>query len=290
MTMFTSQKLFLLFLITAISFSFAFGQEKKDKQTQAATLKRTTTKTENRKFSFGSSLTLLGAPFGSITIEGWNKSEVDITADIELTASTEEDLAMMAKVNGFHIIEDFNSMRILTVGMHDKAYMKKYAKNFPKRLLGQLWKVDYKIKVPANCDMEISAGKGAITLKGVEGAISLNAAESNVDLTLTGGYIRSTIGSGKVNINMASRGWRGVGTSIQLGAGEMILNLPTNFNAYINADVLRNGSLENNYPNLKPEKLTTATAKSIQGVAGTGGAPLKFVVGDGTLKINEQKQ
>ncbi len=288
----TSKKLFLSILFTLISFSFVFGQEKTDKQTtpQTATLKRTTTKHETRKLLHGGSVVLLGAPFGSITIEGWNKSEVDITADIELTANTEEDLAIMAKVNDFHVLEESNSLRILTVGTHDKGYMKKYAKDFPKRLLEQLWKVDYRIKVPSNCDMEISGGKGAITLKGVEGAISLNAAESNMDLTLTGGYIRSTIGIGKVNINMASRSWRGVGTSIQLGAGEMNLNLPTNFNAYIDADVLRKGNVENNYPNLKPEKLTTATAKSIQGIAGSGGAPLKFVVGDGTLKINEQKQ
>lgn len=293
--MFTNQKfirlfnrsLTLLFLLSCFVFVSAQGN---DKQTaQALTLKRSATKHETRSLSYGSSITILGAPSGSITIEGWNKSEVDITADIELQAATEEDLAKLAVVNGFIIDEDFNAIKILTVGTHDKDYMKRSAKNFPKKLLGLPWKIDYKIRVPAMCDVDINVGKGAINFKGVEGAIIINAAESDATMTLSGGYVRATIGRGKVDINLTARSWRGVGTDIKLGVGEMNLAIPASFNAYISADVLRVGKIENNYPTLKPEKLTKATDKSIQGVAGTGGTSLKFVVGDGTLRINQKE-
>jgi hypothetical protein len=282
---------FILSLLMMFCFSFANGQGKNDKQTtQTPTLKRTTTKTETRSFSYGGSLIILGAPNGSVTIEGWNKSQVEVTADIEIQANTEDDLTKLAAVNGFIIDEDFNSLKLLTVGTHDKAYMKRYAKNFPKQLLGLPWKIDYRIKVPAMCDLDINLGKGAISLKGVEGAITINAAESNATLTLTGGYVRTTIGRGTVSINITSRSWRGTGAITQLGAGEMNLTLPVGFNAYITADVLRIGKIENSYPTLKPKQFTTPTEKSIEGVAGTGGTNLKFVVGDGTLRIRSTEQ
>ncbi len=282
-----NQILLVSFLLCC--FVFANGQGN-DKQTaQVLTLKRTATKHETKSLSYGSSITILGAPSGSVTIEGWNKSEVDITAEIELQAATEEDLAKLAVVNGFMVDEDFNSIKILTVGTHDKDYMKRAAKNFPKNLLGLPWKIDYKIKVPAMCDIDINIGKGALDLKGVEGAVTINAAESIATMALTGGYVRATIGRGKVDINLSARSWRGVGTDIKLGAGEMNLSFPQSFNAYIRAEVLRIGKIENNYPTLKPEKLTKATDKAIQGVAGTGGTTLKFTVGDGTLRINQKE-
>src|SRR3982751_2346951 len=52
--------------------------------TNAVLLTRTTTRHETRKLGYGGTLTILGAPSGSITIEAWQRSEVEITADIEL--------------------------------------------------------------------------------------------------------------------------------------------------------------------------------------------------------------
>src|SRR5215207_4020299 len=119
--------------------------QQQEKKTAAAlsqsppALKRTTSRHEVRRFAYGSSLTILGAPAGSITIEAWPKSEVDITADIELLANTEEELALLATANSFTVDEDANHIRILTTGTHDKTFMKRVAKKFPKALLNLPW-------------------------------------------------------------------------------------------------------------------------------------------------------
>src|SRR5438105_2191053 len=80
-------------LLCALSHSIVSAQQKEKSAPPApqATLTRTTTKHEARRFGYGSSLTIIGAPAGSLIIEAWNKSEVDITADIELHAATESD-------------------------------------------------------------------------------------------------------------------------------------------------------------------------------------------------------
>jgi hypothetical protein len=251
----------------------------------APTLKRTTTRHESRRFSYGSTLTVLGAPSGSVTIEAWSRSEVDITADIELQADTEEDLARLSQVNSFILDEDVNHLRIVTTGTHDKKFMRRAAKDFPKKLLSLPWKIDYHLRVPASLDLEIDVGRGAFSLTGVEGAIRFTAVESDAKLTLTGGSLIATVGRGSINLNLAARSWRGRGADVRLATGDLTIELPAGFSADINADILRSGQIENTYTALEPRERTTTTPRSIKARAGAGGPILGFTVGDGTLRI-----
>lgn len=288
----TTSLLLFLALATLLSQSVASAQ-KKDKKSASVmppALKRMTSRHEVRRFNYGSSLTIVGAPAGSITIEAWPKSEVEITADIELLAHSEEELALLATVNGFTIDEDANHLRILSTGTHDKTFMKRAAKKFPKALLNLPWKIDYRIRVPAMCDLTIDAGRGAFNLSGVEGSISLKALESDATLALTGGAVTATIGGGSVKVNLATRSWRGAGAIIQLALGDLTIELPAGFNADINADVLRSGQIENSYPTLVPHERTTFTPRSIKGRAGAGGATLSLKVTDGTIRIKKADQ
>jgi hypothetical protein len=280
--------LLLLALATLLSQSVVSAQKKdKNAPVMPPALKRTTSRHDVRRFNYGSSLTIVGAPAGSITIEAWPKSEVDVSADIELLANTEEELALLAVVNSFTIDEDVNHIRILSTGTHDKAFMKRVAKKFPKTLLNLPWKIDYRIRVPGNCDVTIDAGRGAINLSGVEGAISLKALESDATLVLTGGAVTATVGAGSVKVIVATRSWRGAGAIIQLALGDLTIDLPAGFNADINADVLRSGQIENSYPTLVPHERTAFTTRSVKGRAGAGGATLSFKVTEGTIRIKK---
>jgi hypothetical protein len=141
-------------------------------------LTRSTRRRESSRFSHGGTVTLVGAPRGAVTVEGWNRNEVEVTAEIELKAETEAELDRLAKVNNFVFDVDLNHISILTVGTHDRAYMKKSAKDFPKKLLNLPWRIDYRLRVPANTDLEISAGYGPLKVSAVEGAMRLSATES----------------------------------------------------------------------------------------------------------------
>ena len=253
----------------------------------APSLTRTTTRREVRRLNYGSTLTLYGAPEGSITIEAWSRSEIEIIADIELRADTEEELAQLAAVNNFVIDADANHLRIVTTGTHDRKHMRRVAKDFPKKLLALPWKIDYRIRVPALVDMDIYAGRGALSMGGVEGAIQLRAGEGNVALVLSGGDLVATLAGGTVDVRVTSRSWRGRGADIRLARGDLTLELPTNFNADIDADVLRAGSIENSYPSLIPREGAKTTSQSQRLRAGAGGATLSVTVGDGTLRIKQ---
>ncbi len=270
--------LFVVVLFFLSLTAFCYAQNKQ-------LIKRTTYKTDNVSFGAGGTVSIVGAPNGAIIIEGWQKNEVEISAEIEIQAENETDLAQLAQVNGLVLDESFGHIRILTVGTFDKSYMKRVAKKFPKNLLGMPFKIDYHIKVPTFCDLEVDGGNGDLTLSGVEGAMRIKVLESNAKLNLIGGTIVATFGSGNVDIKIPTRSWRGGDADIQLANGMMNIQLTSNLNAEVDATVLRSGQIENSFSLLKPRDRTTFTDKLITAKAGNGGAKLSFTVGDGTLKL-----
>lgn len=248
-------------------------------------IKRTTYKTETIEFGVGGTVSIVGAPNGSVSIEGWQKNEVEISADIEVEAENETDLNQLAQVNGFVIDEGFGSIRILSVGTHDKQYMKRTAKKFPKNLLAMPFRIDYRIKVPAYCDIEIDGGRGDLNLSNVDGSMKINFLESNAVFNLVGGAISATVGKGNVSVVIPNRNWRGRFANIQLAAGNLSVQMPANLSAEINAKILRTGKIENLFAALKPRDRTKFTEQSVVAKAGNGGVSLNFTVGDGTIKM-----
>lgn len=272
---------FSLFILAAL-FVLAGSSFAQDKNL----IKRTTYKTEKMDFGMGGTVTIVGAPAGSITIEGWQNNEIEVSAEIEVQAENEADLAQLAQISGFLLDQDFGHVRIVSLGTQDKNYLKRVAKKFPKRLMEMPFKIDYKIKVPVYSDLEINGGHGNLTLSKVEGAMQIKFLEGDADLTLTGGTIIVVFGGGNININVASRSWRGRRADFQLALGTLNVKILPNLNADIDASILRTGKIENSVVMLKPRTSGAKfTEKLMLARAGNGGAAFSFTVGDGTLKI-----
>ncbi len=250
-------------------------------------LVRTTTRHELRRLAYGSTLTIIGPPDSSITIEGWQRSEVDVSAEIQLRADNEADLDLLAAVNTFVLDEDANHLRVMSTGTHDKVFMRSVAKKFPKALLGLPWKIDYRIRVPFIVDLDINAGRGPISITGVEGNIQLSAAESVTNLKLTGGTVYGTIGSGTVKLEVPARSWRGVGATFRLAAGDITVEIPTGFSGDFDAEVLRAGKIDASFEDLARSS-RGVDPRTLSARAGAGGAAFKLTVGDGMIVIRKQ--
>jgi hypothetical protein len=269
--------------------TFASAQKKKTPEpAPSPELVRTTIKHDQHRFAYGGTLTVVGAPNGSITIEGWPRSEIDISAEIQLRADSEADLDRLAAVNGFIVDEDSNHVRVLSTGTHDKEFMKRVAKKFPKTLLGLPWKIDYRIRVPLSTDVEVNAGRGPISVAAIEGNIRLSATESETNLKLSGGTLVTTIGIGKLNLSIPVRSWRGVGGDIRIAAGEISVELPAVFDGDLNAEILRSGKITDLYGGLAPREKPGLTPQSMKARSGAGGAVFQFTVGDGMIYIKKQ--
>lgn len=254
-------------------------------QTDKPLLKRTKYQTETIKFGAGGTLSVIGSPEGSIEIEGWGKNEIEITSEIEVQGYTEKDLEILAGITGFTVDEGLTKISIISVGTHDKKYLKKAYRKFPKELREIPFSINYKIKVPHFTSLEINGGKGDFKLSLVEGIMRINYLESNAKMNLIGGAIQATIGKGDVDVTIGTRSWRGQFAEVSVAVGNMNLWLPKNVNANIKAEVLRTGTIDNTYEMLEPMRQTKFTDKEMYAKAGNGGAELSFKVGEGMLKI-----
>lgn len=249
-------------------------------------LKRTTTKTDKFDFGAGGTVAIMGAPNGSIRVVGSNKNEIEITAEIELQAATEADLARLGQVTGFLTEEDAGRTGIISFGTHNKLGDKKLWKKFPKNLLNLPFRIDYVISVPRYCDLEIDGGKGDVSVTGVEGSLQAKLLETNAQFEVSTGTTSITVTSGSVELGFNKRGWRGRAADVMIASGDLRIKLPSNLSADIDALVLRTGAIENTFPGLKPRDRKAAfTEKAIIAKAGVGGPAMKFTVGDGNLKI-----
>ena len=274
---------FLLIALLFVPASPVFSQSVPEVQL----LTRTSTQRETRRFAYGGTVTLIGAPRGSVTVEGWQRNEVELTANIELKGPTEADLDQLARVNTFVFDEDLNHISVLTTGTHDRAFMKRTFKNFPKNLLNFPWKIDYRLRVPANTDLEINAGHGPVKLSGVEGSMRVTATESETGFTATGGILSATVTFGVINLSIPSRSWRGAGADIRIASGTINVDLPPGFSGDIDAEVLRTGKIVNTYDGLTSREKPGITERVVRARAGAGGPFFKFTVGDGTVNIRK---
>jgi hypothetical protein len=277
--------LLFAFLVSAAD-SNAKQQKKIVEANKPAQLVRTTIRHERRRLPYGGTVTLIGAPAGSITIEAWSNSEVDVTAEVQLRADTEQDLDRLAIVNNVVVDDEPNHIRVFTTGTHDKTFMKQ-VKKFPKTLMGLPWKVDYRIRVPVLTDLDINAGRGPITINGIEGNIQLSAAEAETNLKLSGGTVNATIAVGKVNLIVPVKSWRRGGVNIRVAAGEVTVELPPGFAADLDAEILRSGQIVNSYDGLEVREKPGITARIVKARAGAGGTVFRFTVGDGTINIKK---
>lgn len=251
----------------------------------ATLLKRTTTRTEKFDFASGGTVAITGAPTGSIRFTGSNKNEIEITAEIEVQAASENDLARLTEVTGFIVDESLGRTAIISIGTHNKLGDKKLWKKFPKKLSGLPFKIDYTISVPRYCNLEIDGGKGDLSVSNIEGAVKINFVDTTARIE-SNGDLDAIFGSGKVDVLFGTRSWRGRPASVQMATGDLSVYLPLNASAEIDATILKTGTIDNTFSGLKPrDRRLPFTEKSIVAKAGVGGATMKFSLASGTIKI-----
>ncbi|HYJ91148.1 MAG TPA: hypothetical protein VEV84_07565, partial [Pyrinomonadaceae bacterium] len=168
----------------------------------AAQFTRVVTKSDKFDFGAGGTVSITGAPNGSIHVEPSTRNEIEINAEIKLSAPSEADLGLLEKVTGFLLNEGVGNVAINSVGTNDSKYLKQTMKKFPKTLLNLPFRIDYVIKVPRYCDLQIDNGSGDITVSGIEGNLRINSIESNTRLDLVGGGVNATLQKGSVRVSM----------------------------------------------------------------------------------------
>jgi hypothetical protein len=183
---------------------------------------------------YGGELTLVGAPRGDVRVAGWRGQTISISARVTVAAPSEQDLEKLASVVGMSVDEGGPIVAVQTTGPHDKATMKA-AKNFPKALAKMPWRMDYTIRVPEYTSVQLGVVDGDVEVEGVYGAVAVTSIRGSVAIRNVGGFTKVTAGEGDVTLATADRTWRGSGTDIVAAHGDIALDAPPEFGAFLDA-------------------------------------------------------
>lgn len=256
----------------------AFGQQ--------TSIKRTISKTDKLDFGSGGTIVISGYPVGSVSVEGTQKGQIEIEADITIEAATEQQADQITRVVGFSLDESSGRVEITSLGPFNGKYLKKIDPKFPKNLINAPVRIDYTLKVPRYSDLQIDGGKGSLSIKGVDGSLRINFIEADGTIDLIGGSLNAVFGSGNITVSIPNRSWRGRNADVQLANGTLNVFLPAGLNADLDALILRSGAIVNKFSGLVPRsRRDEFTQRVIYAKSGFGGIPLKFTVGDGQIFI-----
>jgi hypothetical protein len=135
-----------------------------------------TTKTENVKFAPGGTIRLRDS-FGSLTVEGWDRPEVEVTVVKSLGFVSDSEQRSNQRLDDVHVVTERKSDTELEISTSAPS----------TGFLGHLWlkghdaAVEYRIRAPRNSHLEINHA-GYISIAGMTGDI--NATDRRGDIVL----------------------------------------------------------------------------------------------------------
>jgi DUF4097 and DUF4098 domain-containing protein YvlB len=204
---------------------------------------------------------------GGIRVEAWDRNEILIRAVVTANARREEDARQLSSA----VQVEAGSGRVSSRG--------------PSTSGREWWSVSYRINVPRQSDLELSASNGGISIAGVHGTIRFDTTNGGVNLRDLGGDVRGETRNGGLTVTLDGDRWDGAGLDVQTSNGGVNLAIPDGYNAELTTRTV-NGGFRSEIPMTVQGELSPR--RGIQTTLGSGGAPVSVRTTNGGLRINRR--
>lgn len=196
---------------------------------------------KNMRFLPGGRLRIDTGFMGNITIEGWDRPQVSVTADIMAWGiSTEQAMAHIQQIEPVFQREE-TEIRILS--RHPESF--------------QMGRIDYTIKVPGDrTDMKISSLRGFIAITDVNGWIEGDTVIGYLSLLRLSGYISLRTEEGDILVQLQGNRWEGLQISVVTKKGDIRLFMPTDYHTDLTL-ITEIGAITSDFPDFMQEGSTT---------------------------------
>lgn len=171
---------------------------------------------------------------GYITVQGWDKQEVQLT--INKRAATEQEMSAL------RLRADQSGQDINIVADFDKNVVRESAGNTNALVSLDLY-------VPRNSMVRLTSGDGHLEVEGVNGELNLNTGDGRISVRDARGHLTARTGDGRIEIEnfegsaeaktgdgRITLGGRFSQLAAQTGDGSIMLTLPPDFNATVETD------------------------------------------------------
>jgi DUF4097 and DUF4098 domain-containing protein YvlB len=210
-------------------------------------------------------LTVDGRQNGGITVHGWDRNEIKVTAMIQAQAETEAAAESLAKQ--------------VTVTTNNGVR----ANGPSSRYRDESWSVSYEIWAPRHTDLTLTASNGGIRVDAMDARMELETVNGGLNLSDVAGDVRGTTVNGGVTAELSGDRWNGAGLDLRTSNGGVHLLLPANYSAQLETGTV-NGGMDIGFPITVQGSL----GRRLTAQLGNGGARIRAVTTNGGVSIRRR--
>jgi DUF4097 and DUF4098 domain-containing protein YvlB len=206
-----------------------------------------------------------GRENGSVSVHGWDRSEVFILSKIQTEAEDASDARDVA--SGINIEID---------GGHIRA-------DGPSTRRRQSWSVSYEIWAPRQTDVHASTQNGGVSVEDVDARLELSAVNGGINLRRVSGDVHGETTNGPLDVVLDGDQWRGPGLDLRTTNGPVNLDIPDGYSARLETGTV-NGGMRIDFP----VTLQGTIGRRISTQLGRGGAMIRAVTTNGPVEIRRR--
>lgn len=213
----------------------------------------------------GSLVNVDGRRNGGISVRGENRADVRIRACVQTVGATDAEARAVAQN-----IRIESGSQIRAEGAETDAA------------------VSYEILVPRRTNLKLLAHNGGISIVAVEGALEFETTNGGVNLNDVAGDVRGRTRNGGVKVGLSGDAWRGGGLDVETTNGGVVLSIPENYRARVEAGTV-NGGFRSDIDALSVAEENDGGSRRKKRVSADlngGGAPVRVITTNGGVKIN----
>jgi len=214
----------------------------------------------------GRSIAIDGQQNGGITILGWDRDAVQVTARMQ--AQDRTDAGAREVLSRIRIVADGRGVRAEGPSM-DGDYVG--------------WSVSYSVNVPRRFDLDLEAHNGGLSVAGVSGKLVLDTHNGSVALVDVGGDVRAHTQNGSLNVQLTGTQWDGSGLDAETQNGSVRLAVPAQYAAQLETGTV-NGTIRTDIPVTVSGRISRRLSIPLGG----GGRPVRAVTTNGSVSITRR--
>ena len=214
---------------------------------------------------------------GHIEVEGWNRNEIRVTAEITIRASSRKKVERIFEKINFEVDADRHEVYVRA--------------NLPKNRSGSFFglfgrnresiNISYHVKLPYRAHFELESVNGRITVDDVEGIFRVKTVNGGIDLELEGGAGDITTVNGGVDCDLKRFPISGE-LNIKTVNGSVNLNLPDDTGAVLDVGTL-NGRVRLDF---RLKDVSYRKKRKLKGVIGDGDGYIHVRTTNGSIDID----
>ena len=208
------------------------------------------------------SLSIDGASLGGVSVTGWDRDSIHVSARIVGTAPTQAGAEQALRA--VRISADGGTIRASGRSGDDDSR--------------QI--VSYDVWVPRHMDLDLRARNGGLRVDGVTGRMTLETENGGLSLEGAGGDVRARAQNGGVNVRLTGSHWEGAGLDAETENGGVRLVVPDNYSARLETGTV-NGGIRTDIPITVSGNISRHFSLTL----GSGGAPVRATTTNGGIII-----